>query len=773
MAHFSMAGAGQGDESSDSDHRQKRRKTNTMGHLKSNGSTNSATPPAANSFAAKMMAKMGYVEGQGLGATGRGRLAPIESQQRPQGAGLGVVREKTKQAKEEEKREAAFRGEVIEESSEEEKKRRRKLKEKRSSDGKGAVGTPRKAKPNYKTAADMEAAAEGLEVPNVLMSLIDATGQNTKFLTSTAGLMNSQMMVPSETESSKIARRARRDLEAFTDEWTALMERKVYFEAQEAQLLSEIGQDGEGGEEFRNVKDMIDAAEDLQRLDLNSDGLDDSYRWEAVTEKLESMQRSGTGKSPALQELTVAALHPLFKQAMQKWEPLNPSQDPESALPYLKRLQHVLVPQRESNTELAIQVGTSYSVPQTKSTTHYETMMHSHWLPSIRSAITNDWDVYRNPDVLIDLLKAWKPVLPPFIWANVIDQLVAKRLTDAVAAWKPRNARKSHRNSSKPPHVWLFPWLQYLDEQHTDPTSTTGLLSDVKRKFKSVLSTWDLSTSVPVGLEEWRTVLGPQLSSILVRHLLPRLALHLSTNLIIDPSDQDLTPFEDVLRWAPFFPVDTMAHLLIADFFPKWHQTLYVWLTYEGVNYADVKNWYNWWKEQVLGEAFSAGFNELPSIANQWNKGLETMSQALDLLENGMDVSMHLPAVSIEAPSGTAPLSTANASRSSGLPPSFTSSTTSQVLKASQIEEPTTFKDVVEEWCAENGLLLFPLREADLQTGLPLFRVTASASGRGGVIIYLKGDVVWVRGNATAGTANRVFVPIGLDETLVAKAEGR
>ena len=65
---------------------------------------------------------------------------------------------------------------------------------------------------------------------------------------------------------------------------------------------------------------------------------------------------------------------------------------------------------------------------------------------------------------------------------------------------------------------------------------------------------------------------------------------------------------------------------------------------------------------------------------------------------------------------------------------------------------------------------MVPLREADLQTGLPLFRITASASGKGGVVVYLKGDVVWVR---STGAENRTFLPMGLDEGLVTRAEGR
>ena len=88
-------------------------------------------------------------------------------------------------------------------------------------------------------------------------------------------------------------------------------------------------------------------------------------------------------------------------------------------------------------------------------------------------------------------------------------------------------------------------------------------------------------------------------------------------------------------------------------------------------------------------------------------------------------------------------------------------------------EMPTTFKDVLEEWCANEGLHLVPLREADVQTGLPLFRITASASLKGGIVVYLKGDIVWLRGAVAAEGQGRTFAPAGLDDNLIKRAEGK
>lgn len=750
MPHFNMAGAEDASESSDSDHRQKRRRTNMMHSMAPNSTTSPSTGPshaAPNSFAAKMMAKMGYVEGQGLGATGRGRLAPIETQQRPQGAGLGAVKEKTKQAKEEEKREAAFRGEVVEDSSEEERKRERRLKEKRRSGVTSGAGTPiAKPKQKYRTAAEMEAAADGLEVPNVLKSIIDATGQETRLLTSTAGLMHAQnAMVPAETEATKIARRARRDLEEFTNEWNALKERKTYFEDEETQLsVAIVGED----EDIRGMEEIIAAIGDLEHLKLTD--FDEADMWQPIRAKLESVERSvlDLGDAFGLQEVAVAAIYPLFKSAMQDWRPFE---DSTSVVPHLQRLRKMLgIAPESTSTELALQNGISYTKPPSKSTTHYETMIYTLWLPPVRSAITNDWDVYDSRP-LTNLIDIWKPVLPPFILANVIDQLIVRRLSDAIASWRPKRSRHGQ------PHEWIFPWLPYLDEQHTNPRSSTGLLSDVKRKLKSALSTRDLSAGVLPGLSNWRAVFQSDLSSLLVRHLLPRLASHLAETFEINPPDQDLTSLEDVLKWTPFFPLPTLAQLFVAEFFPKWHHTLYLWLTSDAPNYDEVNQWYQWWKEE-LAELLPPGFNDLPAIAAEWQKGVATLNLALDALDAGLDVSSAL------APPSTTPAL-----------PSLPPPTPSILTPAIEPPPATSFKDVVEDWCSENGLFMVPLREADLQTGFPLFRITASASGKGGVVVYLRGDVVWVRSSNVGGLGKgeRGFMPMGLDEGLVGRAEGR
>ncbi|OCK80303.1 G-patch domain-containing protein [Lepidopterella palustris CBS 459.81] len=716
-----------------------------------NGGGDSPSTKPKMSFAAKMMAKMGYQEGQGLGKTGDGILSPIEVKQRPQGVGVGAVKEKTAQAKAEARRAAERRGEEYEDSSEEERKARRRRKEITGSESASGASTPggfTRTKVKYRTAADIEAAADGLHVPSVLKSIIDATGKETKLLTSAAGLMTPLGGTSSsETEAEKIAKRARMELEAFADAWNEVIDRKKTSEVEEEQLQREIDQQQQ---EIRKVQGVADAIAALNRLDLNKPSTADeaSARWEEVVAQLETIEFEYRNEIQrfSLSDAAVAAIHPLFRQEMLDWEPLE---KPMHLVPYILRLRTILGIDRDT---LALSNGGDVfdSVRQHKSTTAYETMIYTLWLPKIRTAVTNQWDPHM-PTALIALVEAWKDILPPFVYHNVLNQLIVQKLSTAVQSWNPRTALKK-KHSVPLPHVWLFPWLQYLSSQHTDPRSSSGLLADVKRKFRVALDSWDLSRGVMPGLENWREVLRGELDNTLIRHLLPRLALHLSAQFKVDPSEQDLEPLKQVLKWNSFFKPSIMAQLLLAEFFPQWLNVLHLWLTSEP-DYEEVGQWFTWWREQFPDE-----INAVRAVSEMWDKGLEMMNHALDLGDLAK-TELPPPRVGPERPVAVPP----------GTPKMPGSVTKEPRSARREVVEETTFKDVVEAWCGEENLLLVPLREAHETTGLPLFRITASATGKGGVLIYLKGDVVW----AQSKKDKSVWEPVGLEESLVLKAEGK
>ncbi|KAJ6259789.1 hypothetical protein Dda_5430 [Drechslerella dactyloides] len=722
--------------------------------------------PAINqeSFAARMMAKMGYVAGQGLGKTGEGRLAAVDVQLRPTRIGLGAVSEMTKQAKKEEKRAKLLRGEVPSDSdSEKERKKRKKKKAKALGEdvsGSGA-STPARRKPKFKTAEEMAKELDGLTVPSALKNIIDYTGKEARTLDAgSPGLMLSGGVQEVESENAKIAKLARRELEDFSKEWKRLQERKKFIQAEENRMTEDMDEQAE------MIKALQAIVELTESLSIDASGAENRNEYEdkigTLASELESLQFKFQNEVELydLPEVAIAAFHPLvspslssriyitsrilitvvsqFKSALAHWDPLT---DPVYLLDHVRKLRNIFNIRTLEDIESSL-VATGYAERSGKKSTFYESMMYHIWLPRVRTTINNHWDVH-DPTPVLTILETWAAVLPPFIHANILNQLVLPKVKAAVTEWNPRTSSK--KRPTPPPHVWVFPWLPHLSAHMDD------LVREVKRKFRVILDKWDLYKGVVDGLEAWREVFGPgELEKLLISHLLPRLADLLRRKFEVNPADQDIRPLEAVMAWHGFFRQSTFAQLLEAEFFPKWMQTLYSWLTMDGVDLEEVSEWYSWW-----GEQFPKEVKEYVQVRREFKNALDMMAQAMDVQE-GVGGAKLLP-----PESGAArPL------RPSPPPAQASSSTkggTSAKGKANGGAAPlteTTFREYMEEWCAEQGLILMPLRKAHEATGQPLFRITESASGSGGVLCYFKDDVVWAQDRKK----REVFEPTSLEK---------
>jgi tuftelin-interacting protein 11 len=128
------------------------------------------------SFGARMLSKMGWQAGTGLGTTGDGIVIPIESKLRPQKMGIAFkgFKEKTEQSKLEAKR----RGELVSDEEDEKTKKFRKKAKEQQQKRSDAWKRPKKVKTKteHKTYEQILAeAGEAVSAPGI-GQIIDATG---------------------------------------------------------------------------------------------------------------------------------------------------------------------------------------------------------------------------------------------------------------------------------------------------------------------------------------------------------------------------------------------------------------------------------------------------------------------------------------------------------------------------------------------------------------------------------------------------------------------
>lgn len=279
---------------------------------------------------------MGYTKGLGLGKEGKGILNPIEHKMRPQGLGLGGIKEKPNN-----QLRKLNGGENVEDGDEDDNVKNRE-KEQIPSTIITSGKTKRKAKNLYKTVHDME--NEGLHIPSGFKEIIDMTKagyekREKQKAVDSLGLADEDAENEDAftLQQNHLIDQASNEVEKYSGEWKALQTRKTYanFEIQRLEKEKEVLVD-----EMQSLESFVQKCKELEALsqkvlnkddEVNDNATNDENQ-ENLTQNTREVFRNAATlfstlqyqyikhiKTFKLDELAVSVLAPLLKDAMQKW----------------------------------------------------------------------------------------------------------------------------------------------------------------------------------------------------------------------------------------------------------------------------------------------------------------------------------------------------------------------------------------------------------------------------------------------------------------------
>ncbi|KAK4053442.1 hypothetical protein OIV83_001608 [Microbotryomycetes sp. JL201] len=706
---------------------------------------------SSGSLGLKMLQKMGWKSGTGLGMNEQGIVTPIGEGQKVRAARQGLASgERSAGALAEEARRRGVEPEELDRADKKSRKAIRNTSDVENKPQRDAWKHSKRKEPKKKTeykTYEQIVAESGAEAPSVGV-LVDLTGnalpdQSLSSLPAYgAGSADPTRLPELRHNLTLLTSTFSSTLNALAREGKGVEERRNHLLSEEQRIKSAVAQQEQSISQLKGVMDVIskikqigtEVGEFLTTLGAKEAGP------KALLTPFNDHFDELLGRYPdeyktmRLDDAVVGAIAPICRQLFQSWDPLE---NPTYAVVELKRWRrHFMFDKAEPNSsELDVFRSRSYAnggksrdrSEGDRVMTAYETMMWTVWLPRVRSAINNLWSPEK-PLPAVNLFVAWSTLLPRFLRDNVLDQLILPKVSKAIDEWSASRLR----HGGPLLHTIVFPWLEHAGDRMEE------ILDEAKRKVRSWLKSWNASEGVPQGLDVWKDAFpSSDWDPLVLRHVLPQLGITLRERFTVNPRDQDMKPLEAVLAWNPLVRSSMMSQLLETEFFPKWLDALYVWLTSEP-NLEQVAEWYSWWKSYFPDEVAA-----LSGVSRGFRKGLDLMNQAMAL---GDDVKFRLKRPDIHRDNAAQPSQTS--SKSQSRPSTKSSKTTTNARGQSAAvaaidEDDVSFRTIVEDVASESNLMVLPLNKTD-ERGHSLFRVSLSVDGKSGVTVYFEDDVVWL-----------------------------
>ncbi|KAI1296807.1 Tuftelin-interacting protein 11 [Halotydeus destructor] len=537
---------------------------------------------------AKLLLKMGYEPGKGLGKNQQGITKPIEAKKRE---GKGAI---------------GFYGtEKVEKSVLEKKQHEERIEDSSDEEIAGSNTTKqvkRKVKTTYVEKSVDDVLKEALmdrvfSEPEkfIATKVIDCRGPVQKVLSNYHEMSSNHLQLRSNltAEQQKLNETEMnlRLLVKITEKEIKRLSRHVRSEKERLEYLND--------ERIDYKKKIVD---DQQYIDMSSNALlrlkefrDSHEKKKMTSETFQAFCLNWKDKFPDsharainLNELIESIAFPLVADELSSWAPLS---NPGQVLSSLSKWKNVF---HRVDKKL------------------FDILIWDIWMPRVRRELLT-WPSLRHYEPVIRFLDTWKPVLPTFVNHNLISQIIVPRLEQEVEDWNPLV-------DAVPIHTWIHPWLPVTGKEALD---TVHLI--IRQKLSVALANWHPSdSSAKVILSPWRNVFSQAVwDSFLGVNIVPKLESALSSLKVTPPNQQGVEVWGWIMSWKDMLSVATVSSIFEKHFCPKWLEALYHWLGQEP-DPLEILNWYLGWKAMLPSPYF-----DQPIIKDYFRKALEMIDHAI------------------------------------------------------------------------------------------------------------------------------------------------
>lgn len=366
----------------------------------------------------------------------------------------------------------------------------------------------------------------------------------------------------------------------------------------------------------------------------------------------------------------------------------------------------------------------------------FDILLWENWFPTTSRAL-QQWPTMKQYDSIITFVELWRTILPKWLYEYFISNCLLKKMLNDVELWNPLT-------DVLPIHSWIHPWLPILLVDHTSDSDSEErnflfepIYDVIRKKLSKALTNWHPNdASARLILEPWKGVFSePSFQTFLDINIVPKLERAMQSY-VINPNQQSMEEWNWVLSWKKLLSLNTLALILERYFFPNWLSVLYSWLNSGMANFNEISSWYQGWKS-LIGDDFvnHSGIKEF------LKKALMMMDHAVNL-SGGMKtfISYYNPnAASVQEPT-VEPSYNIPPPPPIPLPPTF---------------DKLSFRQMVEMKAQENGALFMPIANR-FQDGHQVFQF-------GQYFVYIDNQVLFQQKFVNG---NRLWVPVRLQELI-------